>query len=377
MVDTGAQYSVLNRALGKLNHQRTSVVQGATGLKVCPWTSERTVNLGKHQVTHSFLVVPESPAPLLGRDLLTKVRARIHFEPEGIEVTDGDGQSLQVLTLSLADEYRLYKAPGEVRDREDMAIWLDRHPSAWAETAGIGLAKHLPPVVVELKATAQPIRVRQYPIPEDARRGIAPHIHRLLAAGILKPCHSAWNTPLLPVRKPGGSDYRPVQDLRKVNERVEDIHPTVPNPYTLLSHLTPSHIWYTTLDLQDAYFTIPLAEHSQPLFAFEWQEVKRGKVGQLTWTRLPQGFKNSPTLFNEALSQDLEHFRQTHPRVTLLQYVDDLLLAAATREECLEATGQLLEELGTLGYRASAKRHRFVSGQLPIWGTSYMMGLDG
>jgi hypothetical protein len=59
---------------------------------------------------------------------------------------------------------------------------------------------------------------------------------------ILRPCRSAWNTPLLPVKKPGGKDYRPVQDLREVNKRVEDIHPTVPNPYTLLSHLPPSHV---------------------------------------------------------------------------------------------------------------------------------------
>jgi hypothetical protein len=146
-----------------------------------------------------------------------------------------------------------------------------------------------------------------------------------------------------------------VQDLQKVNERVEDIHPTVPNPYTLLSHLPPSQVWYTTLDLKDAFFSIPLSEISQPLFAFEWQE-DGGRTRQLTWTRLPQGFKNSPTLFNEALSQDLEPFRRSHPRVTLLQYVDDLLLVAETREECSEATEHLLMELGELGYRASAKK---------------------
>ena len=81
-----------------------------------------------------------------------------------------------------------------------------------------------------------------------------------------------------------------------------------------------------------------------------------GRKGQLTWTRLPQGFKNSPTLFNKALSQDLKPFRRSHPCVTLLQYVDDLLLATETREECEEATKNLLAELGELRYRASAKK---------------------
>jgi hypothetical protein len=66
-------------------------------------------------------------------------------------------------------------------------------------------------------------------------------------------------------------------------------------------------VWYTTLDLKDAFFNIPLSEISQLLFAFEWQE-DGGQSGQLTWTRLPQGFKHSPTLFNEALSQDWNTF---------------------------------------------------------------------
>ncbi|XP_053747335.1 uncharacterized protein LOC128773781 [Panthera pardus] len=123
--------------------------------------------------------------------------------------------------------------------------------------------------------------------------------------GVLVPCQSAWNTPLLPVKKPHTNDYRPVQDLLKVNKRVADIHPTVPNPYTLLSSLAPSRVWYTVLDLKDAFFSLPLAPQSQPLFAFEWHDLEEGYSGQLTWTRLPQGFKNSPTIFDEALHEDL------------------------------------------------------------------------
>ena len=60
-------------------------------------------------------------------------------------------------------------------------------------------------------------------------------------------------------KKAWGTDFRPVQDLREVNKRVSDIHPTVPNPYTLLSNLPPNYIWYTVLDLKDAFFSLPLA----------------------------------------------------------------------------------------------------------------------
>ena len=91
-------------------------------------------------------------------------------------------------------------------------------------------------------------------------------------------------------------------------------------------------------------------------YAFEWTEGEGQPVVQLPWTRLPQGFKNSPTLFNEALSEDLYEHRTCHPEVILLQYVDDLMLAGTTEEACSRATGDLLQTLGTLGYRASAKK---------------------
>ena len=97
--------------------------------------------------------------------------------------------------------------------------WVQRYPQAWAKTAGLGLAKQRPAIIVELKASASPVRVRQYPMSQEAQQGITPHIQRLIDAGVLKRCRSPWNTPLLPVKKPGGTDFRPVQDLQKVNKR--------------------------------------------------------------------------------------------------------------------------------------------------------------
>lgn len=71
---------------------------------------------------------------------------------------------------------------------------------------------------------------------------------------------------------------------------------------------------------------------------------------QLTWTWLPQVFKNSPTLFDETLCQDLLHFWQQHPEVSLLQYVDDFLLAAKDIPDCKMASENLLKELASLEY---------------------------
>jgi hypothetical protein len=108
--------------------------------------------------------------------------------------------------------------------------------------------------------------------------------------------------------------------------------------------------------LKDAFFSLPLAEPSQPLFAFEWQDREEGFNGQLTWTRLPQGLKNSPTIFDEALHEDLSEYRVEQPQLTLLQYVDDILIATDSLSECRQGTEDLLAILGDLGYRISTKK---------------------
>lgn len=77
-------------------------------VKTYPWTKARISDLGAGTVTHSFLVMPECPHPLLGRDFLHKLRATISFEEDGPKVLLGEGQILSV-TLPLGEEYRLHE----------------------------------------------------------------------------------------------------------------------------------------------------------------------------------------------------------------------------------------------------------------------------
>ena len=71
---------------------------------------------------------------------------------------------------------------------------------------------------------------------------------------------------------------------------------------------------------------------------------------------------------------DLHEHRVDHPDVALLQYVDDLMLAATTEEACLEAAGDLLQTLGTLGYRASAKKAQIARQEVPYLGYKIKQG---
>lgn len=135
------------------------------------------------RVSHSFLVIPDCPYPLLGRDLLTKVGAQIHFTPEGTTVKDKEGNPLQILTVKLEDEYRLFEIP--TRGTNNLDWWLQKCPQAWAETASMGEAKSQAPVHIEIKSQATPVMVRQYPMSLEDREEIRSHILRLLDLGVL------------------------------------------------------------------------------------------------------------------------------------------------------------------------------------------------
>ncbi|XP_068027059.1 uncharacterized protein [Melanerpes formicivorus] len=236
-----------------------------------------------------------------------------------------------------------------------------------------GKSKQAVPIVVELKVGAKPVIRKQYPLRIEDRKGIEPIIERFLELGLLVECESDFNTPILPVKKPNGA-YRLVQDLRAVNEITKTLHPVVANPYTLLTRLKDNLAWFTVLDLKDAFFCLPLAPESQKIFAFEWESVDRGRKTQLTWTVLPQGWCNSPTIFGNQLAKELEQWERPLGDGTLLQYVDDLLIATMTEEECIEWTISLLNFLGLSGYRVSQQKAQLVQKEVVYLGYEVSRG---
>ncbi|XP_023181970.1 uncharacterized protein LOC111612296 isoform X1 [Xiphophorus maculatus] len=192
----------------------------------------------------------------------------------------------------------------------------------------------------------RPLWIPQYPHKPAAEQGIAETITGLIEAGVLEPSKSDWNTPILPVEKKGTGKYRMAHDLRAVNAVLKTKIVPVPNPYVSIAALTPSQQWYSCIDLANAFFCVPLAESCRDYFSFTF----RGE--QWRYTRLPQGFALSPGLFNQVLKdvlQDCPLPRHT----TLIQYVDDLLLAAPTAELCVKATSLVLAHLHQKGFKVS------------------------
>ncbi|XP_066230434.1 uncharacterized protein [Saccopteryx leptura] len=135
LVDTGATYSVLKSPQGKIQKETTKVV-GVTGKAVSyPRATARITDLGRGTITHSFLVIPDCPYPLLGRDLLQKLHATITFKQEDSGREKGSLESLQALQQIREEVRELRRERGAAQESSTREpppepgqwVWLLNH----------------------------------------------------------------------------------------------------------------------------------------------------------------------------------------------------------------------------------------------------------
>ena len=179
-------------------------------------------------------------------------------------------------------------------------------PTLWAKSKyDVGCIQNVEPLMVTPKSTYRP-KQPQYRLRQEAIDGITPVFNSLLEAGVIIPCpYSPCCTPIFPVKKAPvegqPTAWRFVQDLKKVNDAVHPRTPIVPDPHTLLTQVPGNSKWFSVVDLANAFFSIPVDPASQFWFAFQFN----GKP--YTWTRMPQGYCESPAVFSAALHDNLDH----------------------------------------------------------------------
>ncbi|UYV76807.1 hypothetical protein LAZ67_14002077 [Cordylochernes scorpioides] len=144
----------------------------------------------------------------------------------------------------------------------------------------------------------QVISLRPYRTPYAYQKEIQDQISQLLKHDIITPSSSPYSSPVTLVRKRDNT-MRLCIDFRRVNELVpSDLHP-LPLIETVLDNLSKARV-FSTVDISNAYYQIPIAEESLPLLSFVTQQ------GQYNFKRLPFGFKSAPQIFEQ---QHLTHLR--------------------------------------------------------------------
>ena len=110
----------------------------------------------------------------------------------------------------------------------------------------------------------------------------------------------------------------------------------------LVKSMVRRNDYMVSIDLNQAFFHIPLAEDQQPYFAFDFQGTR------FCFTCLPFGLTASPRVFTKVLRPVIKLLR--NQGIRLMIYLDDILLMGRTKEEVLNHLSIVIQTLQQLGF---------------------------
>ncbi|KAK2578586.1 hypothetical protein KPH14_000920 [Odynerus spinipes] len=135
-----------------------------------------------------------------------------------------------------------------------------------------------------------------------------------------------------------------------------------PQPFPLIEEIiakTRDAEWFTTLDINSAFWAIPLRAKDRYKTAFVTQE------GHWQWKSLPFGLKTSPAIFQRILSNII---RRNGLNSFCINYIDDILVFSRSFEEHVEHLERLLEAIRKEGFRLKFTKCKFAKNEAKYLG---------
>jgi hypothetical protein len=146
---------------------------------------------------------------------------------------------------------------------------------------------------------------------------------------------------LFPVDKPGPKRWRWVLDCKHLNQSLRFDRFKMASMSTVRSMLRHAD-WLTSIDLQDAYLHVPLTRRSARYLAF------RALGRTYRFRAMLFGLASAPGVFTMLMKSVVRHLHLQGVRA--LAYLDDVLIAARSREESLRHTRLAQQTLERLGF---------------------------
>lgn len=177
-----------------------------------------------------------------------------------------------------------------------------------------------------------------------------------LACGAIRPSNSPWSSQIVMVQKKDKTlrlciDYRP---LNKIT--IKDAYP-LPTLDEILTALDGS-MYYSSLDLNQGYLQIRMAEKDIPKTAF----AVAG--GLYEFTRMPFGLTNAPATFQRCMDNILNDLKYT----SCLVYLDDIIIFGKTLEEHNHHLGEVLGRIAEAGMTIKPSKCAFAVLKLRFLG---------
>lgn len=162
------------------------------------------------------------------------------------------------------------------------------------------------------------------------------------------PIAGQFLSPYFLVPKPDGTN-RFILNLKQLNEYVKTEHFKLEDMKTATKLVSPES-YMITIDLQDAYFLVPVDKHYRKFLRFRFQN----KTYQFTC--LPFGLSSSPFVFTKILKPVISNLRQKG--FISVIFLDDILCIGDTYDECLKNALETIKLLQKLGFIINFKKSK-------------------
>ena len=204
----------------------------------------------------------------------------------------------------------------------------------------------------------QPVCSRYRQLNPSQQATVNDYVEKLLDAGIVEPGDGPWSSPLQVVPKADGK-WRPVVDLRRVNKLVtRDSYP-MPLVEETINRISGS-TWISKIDLQSAFFSLPLAMSARDKTAF-----MTGLHGLLRFTALPMGLTTAPQKFQRAVDTALGALQTT----CCVSFFDDICVYSnGDLKDHMAKCESVMAALRTFGFTANTEKCLFAQTELDFLG---------
>lgn len=148
------------------------------------------------------------------------------------------------------------------------------------------------------------------------------------------------------VPKPNGR-YRPIINLKYLNNFVYYEH-FKQETFKIVLELIQEQDYFTSIDLQDAYFAVSIHPDFRKFLKFIWDDQL------FHFVCLPFGLSSAPRVFTKILKPVFAWFRQQGIRCSY--YIDDSLNMNKNRDICSQNTVTVVKTLESLGFTINRKK---------------------
>lgn len=232
------------------------------------------------------------------------------------------------------------------------------------ELTAKALPKHKPwDCEIKLQEGKEPPFGPIYQLSEAELKVLRDYIEENLKKGFIRKSQSPAGFPILFAPKKDGK-LRLCVDYRKLNEiTIKNRYP-LPNIKELTDRLAGAQ-YFTALDLRGAYNLIRMKKGE------EWKTAFRTRYGHYEYTVMPFGLTNAPATCQALINNVL----RAHLDITVIAYLDDILVFSKTLEEHISHVKEVLECLQAADLQLKPEKCEWHKEEVEFLG--YVVGRNG